>query len=63
MLKFNDKEYKQSSVRNEIVLPEDVVHDLLPIDLVSQLLEPVWFLEDSVVDFQSANAKVVQSLE
>ena len=40
-----------------------MVHDLLPIHLVFQVLEPVWWLKDSVVNLQARNAEVIEKLK
>lgn len=40
-----------------------MIHDLLPINFVSQLIEPIRLLEDGIVNFKSANTEIVEGLE
>ena len=40
-----------------------MVHDLLPFNLIFQLLKSIAFLEYPVVDLQGSHAKVIQRLE
>lgn len=40
-----------------------MVHDLLPVDFVSELLESVGFLKDGIVNFESGHTELIQALE
>ena len=40
-----------------------MIHNFLPVDFVSQLLKSVRLLENGIVDFEGADAEIIEGLE